>query len=485
MRRLVAWLAGAVLLTGCASPGPESERRATTDPGSLAATQTLDGVRLSDAGWPSAQWWRALGDPQLDALIERALAGNPGIAVAQARLARARAAALSAESALRPDAVAGLDMTHQRFSEAGLIPPPLGGSWRSQNRLAVDISWDLDLWGRNRSLLQGALGQLKAAEVDTFATRLALATAIARAYVEFDRLHAQADVARATLKQRTAILELTAKRVDAGIDTNVELRQAEAAVPAARAEVTALEEGVALARNQLAALAGQGPDGGLALNRPALGAATALALPSTLPADLLGRRPDLVAQRWRVEAASSDIDAARARFHPNVNLIGFIGLSSVGLPDFLSSAAAIAGIGPAVRLPLFDGGRLRADLAGRRADYDIAVEQYNLTLVEAIREIADQVVSIRSVGPRRADQALALDRYRKAYELAVLRYREGLGTYLAVLAAEGQVLAQSRAEADLRARELDLSIGLVRALGGGYAVEPAAGAAAAVSGAGR
>jgi len=460
---------GALLLAGCASIGPEESRRGVADPAALAAQQTLAGVKLSAAGWPEGAWWRALGDPQLDALVERGLAGHPSVAVARARLARAGAVARAAESALSPEAVGSLDATYQRFSEAGLIPPPLGGSWRSQNRLAVDLGWDLDLWGRNRALLDGALGQLKAAEVETFATRLALATAIARAYVELDRLHAQADLARATLRQRTAVLELTGKRVAAGIDTLVELRQAEAAVPAARAEVTALEEAMVLARHQLAALAGQGPDGGLAIGRPRLSGAGELALPSLLPADLLGRRPDVVAQRWRVEAAARDIDAARARFYPNVNLIGFIGLSSIGLSELLGSAAAIAGVGPAVRLPLFEGGRLRADLAGRQADYDVAVEQYNQTLLDAMREIADLVASMRAVVPRRADVAQATDRYRKAYDLAVLRYREGAGNYLAVLAAEGQVLAQSRAEADLRARELDLAVGLVRSLGGGYA----------------
>ena len=301
-----------------------------------------------------------------------------------------------------------------------------------------------------------------------FAARLALTTAIARAYVELSRLHDQADIARAAVKHREAVLALTSQRFDAGIDSRVELTQAQAAVPSARADLAAVDEAIELTRNLLAALSGQGPDAGIALKRPILAAANPWALPANLPADLIGRRPDLVAQRWRVESAARTIDVARAQFYPNVNLLGFIGLSSTTVANFLTSSALVAGFCPAVRLPLFDGGRLRADLAGSRADYDLAVDQYNQTLIDAVREVADQVTSLRALKTRRDDQARALEGYREAYDLAVVRYREGMGSYLQVLDAEVQLLRESRIAADLRAREYDLSIGLVRALGGGF-----------------
>jgi len=464
------WLAafGAVLLAGCATPGTEPERRELTDPASLPASRTFDGVKLSEAGWPNADWWRLLGDPQLDALVAHAIAEHPSLAIAQARVERARAGVLLAETALRPTAIGSFDSTYQRFSDSGTFQGGIAGQWRSQNRLAIDLALDLDLWGRNRAALQSAIGQAKASEVDVFAARLALTTALARAYVELNRLYDQADVARAALKNREAVLALAAMRFEAGIDSNVELSQAQAAVPSVRAELAAIEEALALSRNLLAALSGQGPDAGLTLERPKLAASSALSLPSSLPMNLLGRRPDLVGQRWRAEAAGRDIEVARAQFYPNVNLIGFIGFSSFGLSSLLSKGAAIAGVGPAVRVPLFGGGSLRAELAGRRAEYDIAVEQYNQTLIDALREVADQVTSLRALGARRADQASALERYRKAYDLALLRYREGLGNYLQVLDAEVQLLRESRIAADLKSREIDLSIGLVRALGGGF-----------------
>ena len=465
---VVSLLLAAGFLFGCATPGTEPERRAMTEPAKLGAQKTLEDVKLSAAGWPKSDWWRALGDPQLDRLIELALAENPSLAVARARLDRAKAGVMFAESQLRPETIGSLDMIYQRFSESGTSQGGSAGEWRSQNRLAMDIAWDLDLWGRNRAALRSAIDQAKATEIDVFAARLALTTGIARAYVELNRLYDQADVARAAVKHREAILSLTTGRFEAGIDSRVELTQAQAAVPSARAELAAVEEAIALTHNLLAALSAQGPDEGLTLKRPMFAAANALVLPASLPADLVGRRPDLVAYRWRVESAASDIEVARAQFYPNVNLIGFIGFSSIGLSNFITRGAAIAGAGPAVRLPLFDGGRLRSELAGRRADYDLAVEQYNQTLIDAVREVADQVTSLRALTARRAEQARALEGYRKAYDLALVRYREGMGNYLQVLDAEVQLLRESRIDADLRSREFDLSIGLVRALGGGF-----------------
>ena len=176
----------------------------------------------------------------------------------------------------------------------------------------------------------------------------------------------------------------------------------------------------------------------------------------------------MVASRWRVEAAARGIDAARARFYPDVNLLAFAGFQSLGLSDFLEAGSRVAGVGPALTLPLFDGGRLRSELAARDADYDAAVARYDRTLVDALRDLGDRLASIRGVAAQAREQRAALATAREAYALALARYREGVGAYLSVLSAETQVLAQQRLEADLRAREFDNRIELVRALGGGF-----------------
>src|SRR5207249_7747724 len=209
-------------------------------------------------------------------------------------------------------------------------------------------------------------------------------------------------------------------------------------------------------------------DRGLAIQRPQATAMSSIALPSSVPAELLGRRPDLIAQRWRVESAQKDISSAKAEFYPNVNLLAFVGLQGLGGAGFLTAASRMMGAGPAVTLPIFDAGRLRGNLAAKNADYDVAVEQYNQTLADAMRDVVDQVAAWRSVDEQEAQQKLALATAQEAYDLALLRYREGIGNYLQVLSAEAPLLAQQSLDTDLRSRQLALEIELVRALGGGF-----------------
>jgi len=192
-----------------------------------------------------------------------------------------------------------------------------------------------------------------------------------------------------------------------------------------------------------------------------------------VPADLLGRRPDIVAARARVEAASRDIAAAKAAFYPDVNLTALIGVQSVTLSKLLETGSAIPSAGAAIRLPIFDAGRLRGNLAARNADYDAAVEQYNQALADALREVVDQLASMRSVQVQRTEADTALAAAEEAYDLAVTRYKAGIGSLLQVLTAETQVLEQRNLRADLHARELALSINLIRALGGGFDVQVA------------
>jgi NodT family efflux transporter outer membrane factor (OMF) lipoprotein len=192
-----------------------------------------------------------------------------------------------------------------------------------------------------------------------------------------------------------------------------------------------------------------------------------------VPADLLGRRPDVVASRWRVEAAGRDIAAAKAGFYPDVNLTALIGVQSVSLSKLLESGSAIPTAGAALRLPILEGGRLRGALAGRDAEYDQAVEQYNQALSDALREVVDQLASLRSVQAQRGEADAALASAEEAYALAVTRYKAGIGSLLQVVSVEAQVLEQRALRADLHARELSLSINLVRALGGGFELQVA------------
>jgi NodT family efflux transporter outer membrane factor (OMF) lipoprotein len=459
---LVALASTAVLLAGCASSAGIAPVATAVEPAAVGVDAKADA-----APELAADWWRSFGDSQLDALVERALAGNPNLKVAQARLARAQAGSALARSADGPQVSGELDATRQRFSENSIYPPPLGGGIYTLGTAQINAGWELDFFGRNRAAIEAAVGAERAAQADLQAARVLLASNVARGYVQLARLVEQREVARRALQQREDMLGLIRQRVQGGIDTNVELRQGEGALPETRQQIEQLDEQIVLARHALAALTAQPPNALDAL-APALKTVQAVPLPAAVPADLLGRRADVAAARWRVEAASSDARSAKAQFYPNVNLTAFVGLSSIGLDRLVRAGSEQYGIGPALRLPIFDSGRLRANLRGKTADVDAAVESYNAAVIDAVRDVADQLGSLRSIARQQAEQASAQAAAESAYDLATQRYRAGLGSYLTVLNAESAVLAQRRLAADLKARALDSQVALIRALGGGW-----------------
>ncbi|HZW72726.1 MAG TPA: efflux transporter outer membrane subunit, partial [Caldimonas sp.] len=449
-------------LAGCASTS------GITPSAQLAAPATVGAAGAQPQAPVAAEWWRSFDDPVLDDLVARATAGNPSLRVAAARTARASANVAAADAARAPLVTGQLDALRQRFSENSLYPPPLAGAIENTATAQLNGSWELDFFGRNRAQLDAAIGTERAAIADADAARILLAVNVSRSYVQLARLLEQRSVLDRTLAQRDELFSLTKQRVTAGLDTNVELRQSEGFLPETRQQIEATDEQIALARHAIAALLAEPPDRFDTL-APKLSTLHPIAVPDVVPADLVGRRADIVAARWRVEAAAGDVAAQRAQFYPNVNLTAFIGFGTLGLDRLFEAGSLQYGVGPAIRLPIFDAGRLRAGLRGRTADLDAAVETYNATLVEAIHDVADQISSTRSVVRQQREQDAALASAEAAYDLATQRYRAGLGSYLTVLNAETNVIAQRRLTTDLRARAIDSQMLLVRALGGGYA----------------
>lgn len=448
----------ALVLGGCANPGvPRAQR--TVAPVAAPSPEVMP--------WPAAQWWDRYGDARLEQLVEQAIAGQPGLQAAWLRVEQAQAAVAASDAARQPQLGATADLTDQRFSKHGLVPPALAGAMRWNSNLQLSGSWELDLFGRQRAALDAAIGQWRAAEADAQAARTLLARQVVAGYFGLARLIELRELAVRALVQRRQVLALVQQRIGAGLDTQVERRQAEGLIAQTQVEIEALDEGIARSRHALAELAGQRPDALAALS-PRLAAIGTQALPATLPADLLGRRADLVAQRWRVEAAMREVDLARAQFYPNINLMAFVGLSSLGLDRLLRAGSLTYGAGPALRLPVFDGGRLRAQLGGRGAEADAAVEGYNGALLRALREVADEISSLQSLARQAGAQAEAARAADQAHALALQRYEAGLGNFLTVLTAETNVLAQRRAVSELKARQLAAEVALAHALGGGY-----------------
>lgn len=437
-------------------------------PAQLTAERSLTGTPVDAAAWPAEGWWHGFGDPQLDALVAEAIAGSPSLTAAEARLRGAQGQALAVGALQLPGVALDAQATRQRYPEHGIYPPPYAGNYYTDGRVAFDLSYDIDFWGRNRALLASARSGVEAAAADRAAARLALAVAVVRAYVQLDLWYSLLDVANEQLRQQSSILELTQQRVDAGLENLARVKQSEASLAFARAGIAAAQANIDLARHQLGALAGAGPDRGETLTRPRLSAPAAIALPAALPADLLGRRPDVAAARAEVQGAAQGVKAAQADFYPNVNLAAFVGLQSIGLDKLFEGSATIAGATPALSLPLFNRRQLRGALEARQAQFDASVGQYNQTLIDAVHDVADVVTNWRALERESAEQRTALAAAQRAYDLTTERYRAGLDNYLTVLSTENQLLFAQAAGAQLTAQRLTFSVDLVRALGGGY-----------------
>ncbi|MBI4693189.1 MAG: efflux transporter outer membrane subunit [Gammaproteobacteria bacterium] len=465
-RRALAVCTAGLALAGCVSPAGIGHQGKALEPAAIVP-------QAEYAIWPGDAWWQEYREPRLAALIAEALAANPGLAAAQARIAKAGALVAGAKSRLAPQVSAGFSSSFQRYPINGIFPPPLGGSDDSENRLAVDATWELDFFGRNRAALAAANAGAAASAAEAQAARLAVAAAVARNYFEIARLLAQREIAVATRDQRVRIAKLVAARVEEGLDSNVELRQAEGAIPQIEGEIARLDEAVGLTRAALATLVGGRAEATRDL-APALAAAPTPQLPGAIPSDLLAHRADVTAARWRVEAASHDIASTRAEFYPSVNLTAFAGLASLGLDRLFEAGSGTFGVAPAVRLPIFDAGRLRAKLSAANADLDGAIADYNQTLLSALQEVVSTITAIRALDRQMSEQRAAQAAAESAYELALQRYQVGLTNYLTVLTTESGVLQQRLAAADLKARALVLDVNLKRALGGGYRADAVA-----------
>jgi NodT family efflux transporter outer membrane factor (OMF) lipoprotein len=451
-------------LAACASFSGIAPVASPIDASSLGLTN-LDASFEANRLATDADWWLGFGSVQLNTLVDTALEHNPGLKVAQARLARAQAGSAVATAADGPQINGALDLTRQLYSANSIYPPPYGGAVWDSGNLQASASWELDFFGKNRAALDAALGQVKAAEADARAARGLLAANVTRSYFQLLRIQAQLALAQRTLEQRQHIQRLVQERVQVGADTQLELQQASSGLPEARLQIEQLAEQKALALNALAAWTAQ-PVSALLTELPPLGSVAGVPVAQSMPLDLLGRRSDIAAARWRVEAATQDVAVSKAQFYPNINLAAFAGFSSIGFDKLLKTESEQWGVGPAIRLPLFDAGRLRANLRGKTADLDAAIESYNAQVLDAVHEVTDRIAQAQSVRRQQTEQDAVRASAEASYAIALQRYNAGLGNYLGVLSAEAAVLTQQRQSADLAARVLDTQAQVLHAIGG-------------------
>ena len=457
------------ILSACVSfNGIESQAKLKQ----VSASNNFDIDGQQNGQWPDSNWAKNIGGQQLQDLIDSALANSPSLQIAAARINAAKAASDYVGANRLPSVNASFENTFQRFTEHGLIPPPLAGNYYSDNEFAIGVSYDVDFWGKHKAEMRSALSQEQVAAAEQQSARLILSNAVARSWIQLSRQYAQLELSQKQLAIREKYDQLIAQRVKAGLDTKSDIQQGLIQVSALKNDISSWESAIALTRNQLAALLGEEPARGALIARPQYQPSQNLQLPANLPLELLSRRPDIVAARWRVEANQSDIDIGKTQFYPNINIIGFAGLSDIGtgagLENFFKSSSLILGVGPSIHLPIFEGGRLRAQLKNKVANYDVAVATYNQSLTDALHDVADQLQTIKVSEIQAKEQAKAEQATKISLQLAQQRQQAGTANMLPVLSAESALLTQQKQTLDISFRRAESQINLIKALGGGY-----------------
>lgn len=419
--------------------------------------------------WPQDFWWKAYGDEQLNGLIDDALRNSPTLKIAEARVKQAQAMTKSASAPLLPEVTANADFSREKMSYHYLTPEAATPqNWNSYGRTTLDLSWELDFWGKNRAALAAATSNEMAAVAEEAQTRLVLSSSIVTEYAELAHLYTVRETLNETLNIRTNTLKLFQQRHDAGLEDLSSLQQIETRQLSAHANLISIDEEIEIKKHALAALIGESPDRALTITEPRTTLSDNNALAQNIALELIGRRPDIVAARLRAEAAAEQIKEKKAGFYPSVNLVAFAGFQSLGLNNLTHSGSGIGGFGPAISLPIFNTRKLQGDLQYASGEYDIAVQNYNDTLTNALREVCDAISSKASLKDELRYSQDAVTSAEKAYSLTKQRYEGKVADYLDVLSSEDDLVSARRRLADVDSRALTIDVALIRALGGGY-----------------
>lgn len=464
-------------LAGCALAPAKLATPALRSEAPLAGIDTVTGGQ-----WPATDWWRAYGDPQLDTLIDLARRQSPDLAQARARVDGADQAVRLAAAQAGLSINGSAQVSRQRLSENGLMPPQLlGFTWYNQADLGVQFRYDFDWWGKKRAAIAGAVDQARAAEAQRSAAALTVENAVADTYFGWLADEARVALAAQGVAVQQRLLKIATLRVQHGVDMPDAEPEARARLAAAEQAQTALRSSARIRKLALAALVGTSP-----AQLPPLTARSLPAASGTLPADaridLAARRPDIAASRWQVEAAVRQTDLARAQFYPDFSITALAGLSSTDqgtpamfgghgggeLANVFKPGSRVFGLTPALHLPIFEGGRLKAAYGVSRVQLDAAVAQYDAAVFHAAQEAGTQALAAQQLAQRRAQQQTRLAASEQLAANATARLAQGVRDARESLAAQAQVLQQKDQAVALHAQALTTDLALIKALGGGY-----------------
>jgi NodT family efflux transporter outer membrane factor (OMF) lipoprotein len=423
---------------------------------------TLD-VKTSQIG---DAWWKEFGDPQLNQLIALGLKNSPSLETSGARIVAAQAMLDAERAAFLPQIGVNGQLAREQLSQNYIFVPgmPIYTGYGLAN---ASLNWSLDIWGKQKKYFDAAKNQVIAAQASHQASQLLLSTSIARIYLDYDRMTAaQALFARdADLKR--SLYQIAQDKKRAGLIDAMQVNQRQVEFETAQANLSQASFTVKMLQHQLAALVQEGPSWGESLKAPMV-KVVGLGLPDVIPSNLLERRPDLQALLSQIDVARLQLDGAKLEYLPDVNLAGFVGVQSFGISQLLSSRSQQFSIGPAISLPIFDGGAIAANITGKESVRNQAIANYQEQLVQALRDVADGIGSMKSSQANFESYNITYQSAKLNYDISRQRAKAGISSQEVVLTNEESYLAQGQNFADAKAKMLTANVVLVQALGGSY-----------------
>ncbi|HWR50931.1 MAG TPA: efflux transporter outer membrane subunit [Bryobacteraceae bacterium] len=469
MRTLRFAMAAAALsiLAGCAV-GPKYQRPEVTAPASFR-NGNGNGPQTDDASLADLKWFEVFKDGQLQELIRTALVKNHDLRLAVARVEGARATLGITRADQAPSVGMSSNLTSQRSAVSGAIPLPQGFQrTRTFGTVALNLlSFELDVWGRLRRATEAAKAELLASEENRKAVVMTLVGEVAGAYFNVLGLDSELDIARRTLATRKESLKLIRRREQRGLASLLEVRQAEQLVHSAAQTIPDLERQIEQTENQISLLLGQGP-GPIPRGRPLTEQEQPPELPPGLPSALLARRPDIAGAEQTLAGANANIGVARATYFPQISLTSFVGSQTNQLSNLFTGPSRVWQLVPQVSQPLFTGGRMRSNVELAKAQYKMALVEYDRVIQTAFREAADALVQHDKAREIRAEQEQLVEVLKDRSRLSYMRYRGGVDTLLSALDADRDLFTAELGLAEARRNELLALVQVYRSLGGGW-----------------
>ncbi len=464
-----------LLNSGCFQSADRDKAVISSSP-SLKETsdKALSSASFEMANSREKAWWKMFESEELNTLVEEAIAHSPTLQVAEAKIVAAQAAAKSVRSKLFPQLSMNASDNWTYLSKYGLFrdffPMPPGfiiPSKFNETDLSLDFSYEFDFWGKNRKKLANALGLAVSQTMEKEQTELVLCEAVAFSYFEWQAHTAEKLVYEKWLASEQKLFDFFAARYEVGVDNTVPPLMQEQSLGEIKQKIIDLEKNREIDLFFLNTLLGKGPEAPLSLKFTSENLSKKIQIPEHLGLDLLAQRPDLMAQIWKVSSAADAIGVAKTEFYPDVNLKALAGLSSLSFSHFFQWASRTGSLVPAIHLPVFTGGDLQANLSKKVALFNQEVYSYNELLLKAAGQVAQEITTFLAIKEQLHIQKTLVDAQSKVYDVALLRFQQGLDDYKPVLMASEDLFAQEMSAIYLNHSQILSTLRIIQSLGGG------------------